>query len=234
MIFITGDFHGGIDANKLNSSHFPQGKHLTKDDYVIVTGDFGIPWYHPTHPYYRQEQYWLKWISDKPWTTLFIDGNHENFDKLDQYEEISWKSGMIHQITSSVYHLMRGYVFSINDLSFFTFGGATSIDKHHRKEFISWWKQELPSHAECARGMNALDDVGWKVDYVITHCAPTFTHTRIHDYYKEDDVTKYLEVLRPALQYKYWFCGHYHEDRYMPQEHLQILYHSICDLSLIE
>ena len=44
MIFITGDTHGDIDIQKLSSKNFPKGKTLTKNDYVIVCGDFGLVW----------------------------------------------------------------------------------------------------------------------------------------------------------------------------------------------
>lgn len=41
MIYITGDTHIPIDIGKLSTSRFPKQKSLTKDDYVIVCGDFG-------------------------------------------------------------------------------------------------------------------------------------------------------------------------------------------------
>lgn len=42
MIFITGDVHGEIDIHKLNTKNFPIQRELTKDDYVMVAGDFGL------------------------------------------------------------------------------------------------------------------------------------------------------------------------------------------------
>ena len=41
-VFITGDLHGHIDIRKLTEYNFPEGQTLTKNDYVIVCGDFGI------------------------------------------------------------------------------------------------------------------------------------------------------------------------------------------------
>lgn len=41
-IFVTGDIHGEIYPRFSNAS-FPVQKELTKDDIVIVAGDFGIP-----------------------------------------------------------------------------------------------------------------------------------------------------------------------------------------------
>lgn len=70
-IFITGDVHCPYDIYKLNSKHFPLGKTLTKNDYVIICGDAGFVWSGN-----KEDEWWIKWISEKPWTTLFVDGNH--------------------------------------------------------------------------------------------------------------------------------------------------------------
>ena len=43
----------------------------------------------------------------------------------------------------------------------------------YRINHISWWAQELPSDEEYAEARHSLDSVGWEVDYIITHCAPT-------------------------------------------------------------
>lgn len=76
MIYVTGDIHGEIDISKLNTQNFSQAK---AGDYLIVCGDFGLIWdMKPS----RAEEYWMKWLSEKPWITLFVDGNHENFDRL--------------------------------------------------------------------------------------------------------------------------------------------------------
>lgn len=44
MIYITGDTHGKHDIRKLNFKNFPESRSLCKDDYVIITGDFGFVW----------------------------------------------------------------------------------------------------------------------------------------------------------------------------------------------
>ena len=40
MVFITGDTHG--DFRRFGMEFFPEQKQMTKDDYVIICGDFGI------------------------------------------------------------------------------------------------------------------------------------------------------------------------------------------------
>ena len=39
MVFVTGDTHGDW-INRLNVDSFPEQKEMTKDDYVIICGDF--------------------------------------------------------------------------------------------------------------------------------------------------------------------------------------------------
>ena len=70
-IYITGDTHG--DFRRFSADNFPEGKTLTKKDYVIICGDFGGIW--DVKESSPQEKYWLDWLDRKPWTTLFVDGN---------------------------------------------------------------------------------------------------------------------------------------------------------------
>lgn len=44
MIYITGDIHGDIDIHKLTTQNFLQQRTMTKDDYLIICGDFGLLW----------------------------------------------------------------------------------------------------------------------------------------------------------------------------------------------
>ena len=42
MIYITGDCHSNFE--RFNTRNFPEQKEMTKDDYVIICGDFGGVW----------------------------------------------------------------------------------------------------------------------------------------------------------------------------------------------
>lgn len=46
MIYLTGDTHIpiDIDIDKLSSKSFPEQKQLTRDDFIVVLGDFGLLW----------------------------------------------------------------------------------------------------------------------------------------------------------------------------------------------
>ena len=44
MIFVTGDIHGSRDIQKLSASNFPMQPQLSREDFVIICGDFGLVW----------------------------------------------------------------------------------------------------------------------------------------------------------------------------------------------
>lgn len=115
MIYITGDTHIPIDIKKLNTHNFPEQKQMTKNDYVIISGDFGGIWKKDS----KEDDYWLKWLNNKNFTTLFIDGNHENHTLLNSYPVEIWNRGHIHRVKDSVLHLMRGQVFQLQNKRFF-------------------------------------------------------------------------------------------------------------------
>lgn len=124
MIYITGDCHS--DFSKFETDKFPMQTEMTKDDYVIICGDFGGIWSYEEES--NQEKDWLKWVNDKNFTTLFVDGNHENFTRLYNYPVEEWHGGKVHKIRDSVLHLMRGEIFDIDNKKIFAFGGAQSHD----------------------------------------------------------------------------------------------------------
>ena len=93
MIYVTGDLHGQHDIEKLDETHFPEQHLLNKKDYVIVCGDFGLVWSNS-----EKVLCWRNWLNGKPFTTLFVDGNHENFDLLNKYEVQNWSGGKVHFI----------------------------------------------------------------------------------------------------------------------------------------
>lgn len=243
MIFITGDTHS--DFTRFNTKYFPEQKQMTKDDVVIICGDFGGIWY-PTEN--KTEQYWLKWLENKTFTLCFVDGNHENFDRLNQYPIVQKFGESVHQISPSIFHLMRGECYTIQNKRIFTFGGGHSHDisdgilesndpriktwaKDYNKMFrinhISWWKEESPSQQEKAYGMQNIN--AYKhVDFIITHTPPSGILRQMD--YKPDDTSEYLENIRNITNYNKWFCGHIHKNQYFPSQKIQILYKNIIQI----
>lgn len=225
MIILTGDTHGALDIDKLMPEFFPF-KNLTKKDYVIILGDFGFIWNRIQD---TRERNWLKWFDDLPWTTLFIDGNHENHPRLAEFPEEIWHKGRTHRISESVYHLTRGQVFEIKGYTFFTMGGAHSTDIMYRRPGVSWWPEELPSEEEYSEAIRSLDTHNWHVDYVLTHDLPTKRLLELAPYYEPYALTDWLNGIRKRLEYKHWFCGHHHVDKDL-SDNIHILYDQVIPL----
>lgn len=212
MILITGDIHGTHDIAKLGIDNEAFFSKMKKSDYLIICGDFGLVWDNG-----EEDRRWRDWLDQRNYTTLFVDGNHENFDLLNSYPVQQWCGGKIHRISDSIIHLMRGQVFEIDGKSFFTMGGAESHDKADRIWGESYWNEELPSEAEYTEALRNLRKHDYKVDYIISHCATTALQEEIikltwDTRYKSNPLLKFFDELSMMLSYKRWFCGHYHVD----------------------
>lgn len=226
-LFVTGDLHGDHDWSKLNTENFPIQKELTKDDYVVVLGDFGAVWDGG-----KTDKYLQKWHNSKSYTTLFVAGNHENHELLDAMPVTEWHGGKVHKISDSIYHLMNGQVYELCGKKVFVMGGAESSDKEHRKEGISWWPHELPTLDEYNEAYKNLGKHGYKVDLVFTHCAPETTVTDMFmpkmSVRKLNDLTSFLDMIAQTISFKDWYFGHYHEESDKGKFHL--LYNSVVEL----
>lgn len=229
MIFITGDTHCPYDMKKLNTTNFPQQKNLTKNDVVIVCGDFGLVWWSKDSKDYKSDLYWQKWLSEKPFTTLFVDGNHENHVMLAELPMEEKFGGTVGVVCDSVYHLKRGEVYTIEDKRFFCFGGARSSDRHQRIEGKSWWPEEIPSMGEMNYGIDNLEKCGNEVDYIITHCCGTDIQKKICNWYESDSLTQFFKFIDNEVVFKHWYFGHYHEDKDIDDKHT-CLYNMIVEI----
>ena len=228
MIYVTGDIHSGLDMKKIMLERFDYSG-FTKDDYLIICGDFGVIWNYKGMD--DRERYLLDMFENMPWTTLFIDGNHECFPRLyKEFPIVDFHGGKAHKLNDSVYHLMRGQVFTLQGKTFFTFGGASSHDKAFRTEGETWWPEELPSSAEMMEGIKNLEKYDNKVDYVITHSLPTSKQKQLHrPGFKQNRLTDYFEELDKKLTYTKWFSGHYHMDGAV-DDHTAVIFYIVFKL----
>lgn len=250
MIKITGDSHG--DLIKFEEDNMPGESTWSSDDKLIICGDFGFVWYDDTYPegraYYESM---LDRLEQKEYDILFVDGNHENFDLLYEYPEIEKYGNTVRQIRKNIYHLQRGRIYTIENKTFFAFGGAYSVDKASRVAFnperskdkpVLWWPQELPCQEEYERGIESLKSVDYKVDYIITHTAPNTALEMLkytlppkertnfvldpHDM----QLRSYLDMVWHNTDFKRWYFGHWHQDKQLTSKARALLF----DVEIIE
>lgn len=214
--------------------YFGHKKNLNKQDYLIICGDAGIVW-----DCQNQDAQVQSILQDLPVTTLFVDGNHENFAALNEYPVEKWHGGKVHFICDDIIHLMRGQVYTIGTQTFFTFGGAHSVDWYQRTEGISWWKEEIPNHLEMQEGQDNLMKMNHKVDYIITHTVPYEVLAEMGmDISDEEEIfSLYLDHIRKIVDFKDWYFGHLHFDEELDNFHcvfekvveLKKDYDSVCN-----
>lgn len=213
MIYATGDCHGNF--RRFQPEYFPEQAGMTKNDVVIIAGDFGGVWFGDS-----RDDETLDWLERLPFTLAFVCGNHENYDALERYPVAEWHGGKVHRVRPHVLHLMRGQIFELESYRFFTMGGAKSHDTNHRINHISWWRQELPSDEEYSEALQNLERYNWQVDYIITHCAPTSIALMGSRHNEADRLTDFLQEVRERAKYHYWLFGHYHDNKAIDERHI--------------
>ena len=153
-VFVTGDIHGGLDVGKLEG--WDEGDARGHDDYLVVAGDFGYPW-----DFSPEECADIAWLESRPYTVLFVDGNHERYDHWEGRPYERWHGGLTQRLSddSSIRRLCRGETFDLDGATVFALGGATSVDRDFRIPYATWWPQELPGTRNLDEARGTLDAV---------------------------------------------------------------------------
>lgn len=214
MIYVTGDLHACFEKWK------EQIEPVLKDgDILIVCGDFGMGFWHGGR---GAQEAFFDYIASKNYTVCFADGNHENFEQLENCRQDSWNDGSVHVVRHNLLHLMRGQIYRIEGMDFFVFGGGYSMDKAFRKENVNWWAREMPDPLEYFVALQNLEACDHKVDYIITHTAPlesieylsTIRSLHIHKGARQErELNEFLDEVCARTQYRHWYFGHLHADR---------------------
>ena len=229
MIYVTGDMHGEFSRFKNKNIK----KQLEENDTLIICGDFGFIWEDSRH-----ERSIIEKIGELNYNVAFVDGCHENFDLLQQFEVIEWNGGKAHHISGNLVHLMRGQVYTIEDKKIFAFGGGHSQDYEYRKN-INWWPQEHPTHEEIIESINNLGKYDNCIDYIITHEPPAslkdclevdvFQRLEIHAFFEDIIKACHFDYSVPAGKSPDFLFFHYSILLTKPKVPLQFPKNSGCD-----
>lgn len=208
MIYVTGDMHGEFLRFKTKAI-----KKLKENDTLIICGDFGFIWDGS-----RKEQSILDKIGSMKFNVAFIDGCHENFELLNNYEVVEWNGGKAQLITGNLVHLMRGQIYTIEGKKIFAFGGGHSQDYDYRKN-QDWWIQEQPTHEEIINSINNLSVYDNDIDFIVTHEPPASLKDCLGvDVLQRLEIHAFFEDIIKACHYEKWFFGKCHVDKYIPMK----------------
>jgi predicted phosphodiesterase len=197
-VLLAGDTHGDMEQAR----YLFMVADLESCDAIVQVGDFGY-WPHMA-PYDERVN---KLAVDAGIDFYWLDGNHENFDALE--EAVNTEAPKPQQMRERLWYLPRGCTWTWQGCRLMALGGAYSIDKEARVEGRSWWRQELITAAQVETAMSR-----GHVDVLLTHDAPEGVCPIVSGGYKGDEisrgnrlaVTAVVEATRPKLLVH----GHYH------------------------
>lgn len=225
-IYLTGDTHANV--RRLLTI---DDSEMTKDDIVIVLGDFGVIWEKDS----QMTDTVLEWLSKKNFTLAFLDGNHENFPEIARLEkETYWNGGKIGLLPYGIIHLLRGEIYNINGRIIGVCGGANSIDLWHRTEGISWWREEEITDNDIDNFMAAANKYNNKIDMMLSHDAPAsmIPIIKLYSGVNDGDISNsqiQLEKINQEINIDKWYFGHWHIDKVIDDK-FECLYKKIKEV----
>lgn len=219
MVYLCADPHGLDYIGKVQEFFAKKTERveLHKEvDYLIILGDVAVCWDNGS-----MDETVKNFYQDLPLTTLFLDGNHENFNILDSIPEEEWHGGMVQFIAPDIIHLMRGNVYEIDGHSYFVFGGACSYNKSELMDGISWWQQEMPTIEEYNYGWENLKLHNYKVDYMLSHAGPyeVLGEMGFGCYEEALELARMLQRFADNTDFEEYYFGHFHIDEDVEQYH---------------
>lgn len=224
MVLCIGDVHRDEVAQVKAAKAVFKNKSPEEENYLIVLGDFGLIWTNRD----KEEQWWKEWYGEMPFTTLFLDGNHDCFDRLfsDEFKKVKMFGSQVKKISDKVFYLQRGHIYNIQGYDCFIMGGGESIDKNRRIDGVSWWKQEMPNKAEMDLGLSNLEKHNNKVDYILSHTCSNKMFNVISEKYDmihkegfEKSLRDYFDHIEDTVDFVGWYFGHYHIDEDLDDKH---------------
>ena len=138
------------------------------------------------------------------------------------YQTTKWHDGVVYvepQFPSLLF-AMDGEVYDLDGQKAIVIGGAYSVDKEYRlSRGWSWWPDEQLNDTEKQHIETVLWHNNNKIDIVLSHTCPfqyqpTEMFLPMIDQSTVDTSTEeWLGVIEETLDYKAWYCGHFHTDK---------------------
>lgn len=246
--FITGDKHRHFEKVKA----FCQDMNTRPKDVLIVLGDAGFNFYDDV----RDDEL-KKEISELKITLFCLHGNKENRPQnVGTYGIKNFYGGKVYYEPKypNICFAIDGEIYTFEGRKYMVVGGAHSVDKLRCiQEKTPFWDDEMPNDAIKKTVEHNLFAEGNKIYGMLTHTCPfdymptemfisTKQRARIKKKLRMDkskrhftpDINHSTEIwlgeLEKKIDYKVWFCGHYHIDKCIDK--IQMMYHDIQPLQI--
>lgn len=174
-------------------------------------------------------------LSELENTFFIIRGNHEaDALNVEGYNEKIWNGGIVYyqEDYPNLLFAKDGEIYTFNDKKVFVCGGAYSVDKHYRLlNHYRWFHNEQPDDDIKERCEENLKAQNYTVDFILTHTCPFKYIPRemflsgIDQNTVDNSTEQWLDNIEEKVQYKKWYCGHYHTDKNI--DNIKFLFHKI-------
>lgn len=229
--FITGDKHRNFQHIK----NFCRDMNTRRKDVIIILGDSGFNYYEDERDNKLKSE-----ISNLNITLFCIHGNKENRPQnVGTYGIRSFCGGKVYYEPKypNIYFAIDGEIYNFEGKKYMVVGGAHSVDKMRcLEQHKPFWEDEMPDETTKAKVEQKLSAEGNKIYGMMTHTCPIeylptemFVSTRQNadikrkpkkskskNFFKPDidrSTEEWLSKLEKQLDYKVWYCGHYHIDK---------------------
>jgi len=225
-ILLSGDFHAGLSGelyviNKRTLMRKYRREKFNAIKFHIILGDGCFMW--PNNEK-NEEKIYMELLR-RPFSILSVLGNHEpiygNIYGKDIHEIDIGIGETVYQVRSRpfVAYLKRGKIYNIDGFKFLVLGGALSVDKEDQMQRKTWWENEYWSEKEKQDVFTLLKTEN-QFDYVLSHTGPERVNKLLFQYpgnfpkLIQDEVALLNDQIDAQIQYRDWFCGHFHRDIY--------------------
>lgn len=224
MIYYTGDIHGFAYGIVKLCKRFK----LTREDTVVILGDVGANYYDDE----RDNEIKEAFKRLKP-TIFCIHGNHEiRPANIPSYITKEWNGGTVwyEEAYPNILFAKDGEIFDIEDIKHLVIGGAYSVDKFYRiTRGHGWWADEQPSPDIKEYVEKQIKDKSF--DVILSHTCPFKYEPQemfipgIDQSTVDTSTELWLDKIEKAVDYKAWYCGHWHINKRIDKMHF--LYHGV-------
>ena len=211
MIILTGDTHGEFERIE----EFCEIYDTTAEDIMVILGDAGINYWLDERDEALKES-----LAELPLTLFCIHGNHEERpEEVPGYELVEWRGGQVwvQPEYPNLLFAQDGEVYDFSGRQVLVIGGAYSVDKQYRlANGMQWFSTEQPDERTRALVEQRLDQLGWRIDVVLSHTVPLgyipqYALLPSIDQSSVDRSTEeWLAQIERRLIYESWYAGHYH------------------------
>lgn len=178
IIAVLGDVHGLdwiVTESIRKTVEYCKENNIQQPEVLVQVGDF---WSY-SHKKLKTISYTAK---KNNMNVLFIPGNHEDWDKLDE-----WSTSDITMIKDNVYYAPIGSSALLHDKKTLFIGGAVSPDKDHRTPGYDWYPQESISIQQYNTIMDNTDN---SFDIIISHDSPLDVPTPVQFTITNDKINR--------------------------------------------